>query len=680
MSPMTPHARTPPLPPWAVVAIAGAGTVVATLFFFGFDEPFTLRGDNKLVHFPMKLAAWQQWADGQLPAWSNGLWSGFSLLGDPTTGVWYLPHFLAFGLTPAPHLRAFDLAAALHVGWLAAGSAVLLRRLDAGAVACGLAAVLVPLASHVLGWTAYLPGFSALAWWPWVLVGADRLVETADPRVPPRALVLASIPIGAQVLAGYPELGLYSGCMAAAWILAAGGEASISTRCLRVVALGGAAALLAGPQLVPGALSALDSVRDDVLDVPAVLSVQGTFADVVDPRAGDSAVAVLSPFLGAATLALGSVAVLRRTRGSGVLAGTALLTGLLALGDRTPAYGLLMALPGFDLFRGPHKFFLFTQLTSLWLAALGFDALLRSPLRKRSATLLAGTLAFAALAEHVVSFAWHLPRVASNHVRAEIEISEAMAILEPVAAAVARDEGLPPPRIYTAAWLPGMGSLPMVVGLEMTRGGDVAVLSPRHHPWMRASLRPEQRDALGVDYLLLRGPCSKRPGRDPVVLDGEDYCLRRNRDGRPRYELLAHVRRARDFDEMEAEMRRPRPPARVSVLAPEAMTLPADGGAPGDGGAIEVVSYHPGHVVLQTRAGGDRILLIRESWSPGWTARIDGENTEIMPAAGVFFGVRVSPGSHRIDLDFEAPGTRSGIALGVGWLALAGVALRRGRS
>ena len=74
----------------------------------------------------------------------------------------YLPHALAFLATPSPHLRAFDVAEAMHVGWLAAGVVVLLRRIGCALPAAIFGAALSLLASHVLGWTAYLPGFSEL--------------------------------------------------------------------------------------------------------------------------------------------------------------------------------------------------------------------------------------------------------------------------------------------------------------------------------------------------------------------------------------------------------------------------------------------------------------------------------------------------------------------------------------
>ena len=72
-----------------------------------------------------------------------------------------------------------------------------------------------------------------------------------------------------------------------------------------------------------------------------------------------------------ATLLLAGVALWRRTPRSRLLALLALVTTLLALGERTPAYGLLVKLPPFLDFRGPFKFHVVSNFTVIWLAAQG---------------------------------------------------------------------------------------------------------------------------------------------------------------------------------------------------------------------------------------------------------------------------------------------------------------------
>lgn len=659
------------------VAVFAAAFALALAFFFSFTEPFALRGDNKFVHFPMKLEAWRQWTSGHVPFWTNGLWSGFPLFGDVTTGALYLPHALAFLTTPDPHLRAFDVAVAMHAGWLAAGSVVLLRRLGASASSAIFGAVLSLLASHVLGWTAYLPGFSTLSWWPWALVGADRLAraEARAMREVLRATVLASVPLGAQVLAGYPETALYSGCAAAAWIALMPGGPPLAGRLARIAGLAAAAALLAGPQLIPGAFATFDSTRAVASEMRGLLSIQGSLFDVVDPTVGSRQLAVLSPFLGAATLVLALAALVMRSRGSVLLAAIALLAALASLGDRTFVYGLASQIPFFEFFRGPHKFFLITQLFVIWLAALGLSGLLRRGSRKLAVA--GAVLAALAIFEHAGSFASHLPRVSSGHTAGELEISQAVELLREVAPVLVEPASQPgvPARIFTGSYLASIGSLPMLVGAESVRGAGVALLSPRHQ-WLRDGyIGPVHLDLLGVELLFLQGKCETSRFSEPIVLRGERFCVRRNPDARPRYELVGRVRR-RALDEMTEEMRRRTPPPVVGVDAPVEVPLPHSSGAPvGLPGDVAISSYRPGRVELRVRAeGGNRMLIVRESWAPGWSARVDGEPAPIHPAAALFFAVPVPEGSHTVELEFTAPGFGIGMALGTLWLGIAALA------
>jgi len=535
----------------------------------------------------------------------------------------------------------------------------------------GFGALLVLLASHVLGWTAYLPGFSSLAWWPWVLVGADRLA-----RVPAhgalRATVLASLPIGAQVLAGYPETALYSGCTAAAWVVFTPAGTSLGERLLRTAVLAGASVLLAGPQLVPGVYALLDSTRSAASEVRSWLPLQGSPGDVFDPTVAGRQLAVLSPFLGGATLLLAATALFRRAPGSFVLAATALVAATASLGDRMPVYGLVSEIPFFELFRGPFKFYLITQLMVIWLAALGVEGLLRSG---RKAAAVAAVLGLVAIGEHATSFALHLPRVSSGHTKQEIEVSKAVEILGAVAPLLttpSSDAG-PPLRVFTGSYVTSLGSLPMLVGVEAVRGAGVALLSPRHQ-WMRTSyLGPDHLDLLGAELLFLQGRCERSRFDDPIAQRGERFCVRRNEDARPRYELLSRARRG-TVESMIAEMRLRSPPTTIAIDVPTDVELPDAGGPPGD---IAVVSYRPGEVELRVRAGGERMLLVRESWSLGWAAFVDDERVGVYPAGAIFFALPVPPGDHAVRLRFTAPGIAAGLTLGALWLGVAALTLRR---
>jgi len=201
----------------AMAGLTAGGLALA--FCFAAPEPWTIRGDNKLIHFPMQLEAVRLWAAGQIPFFTDRMWMGYPLLANPETGALYPPRLIAYWITEAPHVRAFDWSFAIHAGWLVAGTTAFLRSLGCRALAAVFGGAMLLIATQSIVMTSYLANFCAIAWWPWLLLAAQRL---AEPRERPLgAVLLASIPLGAQVVAGNPEVAFQGGCLAVIWILAA---------------------------------------------------------------------------------------------------------------------------------------------------------------------------------------------------------------------------------------------------------------------------------------------------------------------------------------------------------------------------------------------------------------------------------------------------------------------------
>ncbi len=91
----------------------------------------------------------------------------------------------------------------------------------------------------------------------------------------------------------------------------------------------------------------------------------------------------------------------------------------------------------------------------------------------------------------------------------------------------------------------------------------------------------------------------------------------------------------------------------------------------------------PGRVELSAQGPG--LLLVSETWHPGWRARVDGKETRPVPADHAFLGIWLPPGSHRVSLLFRPDSLRVGLyGAGAGalllLLLLAGAWLRRRNS
>jgi hypothetical protein len=86
---------------------------------------------------------------------------------------------------------------------------------------------------------------------------------------------------------------------------------------------------------------------------------------------------------------------------------------------------------------------------------------------------------------------------------------------------------------------------------------------------------------------------------------------------------------------------------------------------------VKVVAYEPQRMTLEVDAPGNGWLIVTDSWSPGWTASVNGRATQIMGANFVFRAVPTTAGRNVIDFQFHAFGFPWLVA--ASWLVLAAV-------
>ena len=72
-------------------------------------------------------------------------------------------------------------------------------------------------------------------------------------------------------------------------------------------------------------------------------------------------------------------------------------------------------------------------------------------------------------------------------------------------------------------------------------------------------------------------------------------------------------------------------------------------------------------------ARGYAVLL--DSWAPGWTATVNGQERPVERADVLARAVRLDAGERRVDLTYRTPGLRlGGLVAGLAWLNLLVVA------
>lgn len=87
-----------------------------------------------------------------------------------------------------------------------------------------------------------------------------------------------------------------------------------------------------------------------------------------------------------------------------------------------------------------------------------------------------------------------------------------------------------------------------------------------------------------------------------------------------------------------------------------------------------------GHVVINTSSTEEKMLFTSIPFEKGWTAKVDGQKTEIVSYQDAFISIPLSAGEHTIELSFTPPGWKAGLlASGVGVMTFLVLALVIGK-
>jgi hypothetical protein len=78
-------------------------------------------------------------------------------------------------------------------------------------------------------------------------------------------------------------------------------------------------------------------------------------------------------------------------------------------------------------------------------------------------------------------------------------------------------------------------------------------------------------------------------------------------------------------------------------------------------GTVEDVSYSPNHVTVKTNQQGSGFLVLMDSYFPGWTVKVDGEERPILRANHFYRAVQLDSGSHTLEFDYFPEGFKAGL-------------------
>jgi hypothetical protein len=158
-------------------------------------------------------------------------------------------------------------------------------------------------------------------------------------------------------------------------------------------------------------------------------------------------------------------------------------------------------------------------------------------------------------------------------------------------------------------------------------------------------------DLLGIRYVVLP------PGAAPLwpeltpAFDGRDARVFVNRRALPRAFLAARARCAGDAEAVGA-IRARALDLREEVLLADCAT-PPPGGAARAPRTAAITAYEPARVRLLTESEAPAVLVLTDTWYPGWRASLDGRPAPLWRADHAFRAVAVPAGRHEIEMRFR---------------------------
>lgn len=637
---------------------AGATALVMALLLSG-GGVWTLVGGQDLhgAFLPKYLEAGRAlFGEGRLP-----LWNPWELCGTPLFAViqglvLYLPAPLLFWLLP-PYW-ALQALYAFNVFVLAWGTVVYLRTHGIGPLAAVLAVLItvdgVFMSYSMVGYDH--PNFLAsVAWIPWILLAWERAVERgARPW-----LGLAALGVAALWLAGYPDFPLdFSALLGVIALVAAG--ATWRRRVALAVAAYALGTALVAVQLLPLGEAVRESFRAQAMndyDQPRhlfALVSSGLFKPLVIDR------------FGYAALLLAVLALWRGPRAR--LAWAAALAFAVLSGD--PPLSLLYRLPPFS---GVRFALGWSHIAALFVGLLVATAVSGAARAPRPA-LRAAVLGLAALVG--LGNAWTIARAprllrpvspdyeliarrmpilkamqnrlpGRPRVIAGRELDAAMTVRERMASASGYDPTMPPRRVKRLIDAVNGAPESVVRGMLVERGPRLAGLMGVGLYAVPRYFAPE---------LVKHGfaEVAKLPPNEVLL----------HKAPVPRVRIVHRAVAAADEEQSFAATVDPARDLVASAVIEGTGPLPEL--APPPAGATEsavITLDEPERVVIDATLATPGLLVLTDTWYPGWTAEVDGAPAPLLRADFAFRAVALQAGTHRVLLRYAPRSLRIGLAI-----------------
>lgn len=664
------------------IALVYVSLLANVVIFFHkplFSLQYSFPWDFRTVQLPLMSFLADELREGRF-----ALWNPFSYCGNPIFANIEASLFHPFVLASAfisSHTSLDSLpvllewSVALQVWFAGIAAYYLFLELGAGMPAAWAGAVMFQTGGFFASQVEHIPAMMAAAWMPLAWLSLMKLRENFHSGW----LAALGAALGMSVLGGFPAttLAVFVSTALLAVLLA-----TLKLSRARVIAYAACGCVLgialAAIQFIPTTQLTEHSVakfRAGWLGAGGGL-YWGSLVTLISPNhynifdmsrfkgPGDPTFLYLYSSIAGLSLAIIALAVLRNRRVA-LLAVMALFGLVWMLGDKTPLWRSIYPLLPEKVRIGIHPEYTYCMfgLSLAGLAAMGLESIRMAPLVRWAIAIVIATDLFLVGSGRPMNLA----SAGKDAGLTRNSFDGNTTLLPDLRSYINRD--FPPTRIDTVdaslawSWGAPLTRIPTAGGISPLAPADVIQLRLFLHDGFRWGwYYPVEKfdspvlDLMNVKYLMAgTANAAERLRALPrfrhvATLPGNE--LFENLTVMPRFFLVHEVQPVRSLEEATEVIRRGEIDFRKTALVDQPITLPT-GGNPEAVENVEVVNYQPASLELSISAASPSLLVMSESYYPGWKAWLDGKPAPIHRADIAFRGVAVPAGKHHLRMQFR---------------------------
>ena len=664
-----------------------------------------LEDDIASVFIPFRHFFAESLKSGDDFIWIPNVYNGFYLQGESQTGMTHPLHIALYKYLP--FTQAFDLELLISYPFMFLGTVLLLRRWKFPLHAVLFGALLCTFSGYPTSRWLYIVHIGALAHAPWLMYCIDIVMRSARPAKVAVASLGVVLLTASALLIGYPHIVFIFGLVEGLYALFLLPGARSPWRLLLLAWGKTLAVCCAAIQLLPTYDLAMHSVRT-AFDYDARMwgsQHPANLLQLVNPYFAHQRTfryVGYDTFYGGAIITLLVVWLLLRYRRLSVAKPlvicftiAAALGAILSLGHYGYLYRGVSLLPIFNMFRGAARHGAMFHLGWVFLATLAYVELYRMRERRDQTSwkellplfvlpILSVAVAVAVALAHkfadssALAASLHEEFAPTTNAMAGAAIMIGATILF-VAACRGRRFGVLALLVFTFVDLGVYGFRHKTVGdyeefisqIEAPPGASDFGYEPNYHPTsnVMAPLMLGHRTAEGRASIEPRRQLDYYLNETPLRASGVKWI--RVRVG-TNEELNRYAEQRIEWMEIDNPMPRARLVTRILVsndpavdiesidLATTALVekpLAIEGDQPG---TVEILADRPGDIRLRINTPTTQLLVLTESYYPGWRIRVDGKHVEALRINGDFLGCVIPPGERSVSLAFDPDSWRYG--------------------